>query len=436
MKLSNALKQVINSIKDYVDRVMPKKLSDLEIDMELGAVKTINGNEPDENGNVEIETGSPDALLFTEQSLTDEQKNQARANISKYIWRTFSDNWGTYTYAIGNNTVDYDIAQTIANTSGNGTISALEDIVSWIDPNTFYITAPTINMPKHVASNFNALLNGGALSSKTIIIYRSDKHDDVTGEIYISSTEKYDSTHSISFNTKLHSFYMFYNENTNSITKWLDEYNGVTTDLKYSGMAADAKTVGDALAALKADKSEIVQPDWNQNDENAKDYIKNRPFGEEDCILLDEEVTVDDIRVDFDNDAYVLVEGREYKVIFNNEETYVTAYYEDTDSAIRLVCEFESLTHDIYYKPDINTEENCWMWVDPALEHGDYSLKIIDASEVIIHQLDEKFIPDTIARTTTDEEILHMLAEANIIELATDENGDTFTDLNGNIIVF
>lgn len=56
MKLSNALRQVISSIKDYVDRVMPKKLSDLEIDMELGAVKTVNGNEPDENGNVEVKS--------------------------------------------------------------------------------------------------------------------------------------------------------------------------------------------------------------------------------------------------------------------------------------------------------------------------------------------------------------------------------------------
>lgn len=35
-----------------------------------------------------------------------------------------------------------------------------------------------------------------------------------------------------------------------------------------------------------------------------------------------------------------------------------------------------------------------------------------------------------------DEEVLRMLAEADVIELATDENGDTFTDLNGNVIVF
>ena len=36
----------------------------------------------------------------------------------------------------------------------------------------------------------------------------------------------------------------------------------------------------------------------------------------------------------------------------------------------------------------------------------------------------------------TKQETLVMLAEADIIELATDKNGDIFTDANGNIIVF
>lgn len=36
----------------------------------------------------------------------------------------------------------------------------------------------------------------------------------------------------------------------------------------------------------------------------------------------------------------------------------------------------------------------------------------------------------------TDEEVLRMLAEAELINIVTDENGDIFTDLNGNIITF
>lgn len=38
--------------------------------------------------------------------------------------------------------------------------------------------------------------------------------------------------------------------------------------------------------------------------------------------------------------------------------------------------------------------------------------------------------------TPTKEDTLKMLAEADLIDVITDENGDTFTDLNGNIIVF
>lgn len=81
MKLNEALQRVIITVKNYIDKVTPTKLSDLEIDIEVGTVKTINGNEPDENGNVEIQTGNPNALLFSEQNLTEEQKTQARANI-------------------------------------------------------------------------------------------------------------------------------------------------------------------------------------------------------------------------------------------------------------------------------------------------------------------------------------------------------------------
>lgn len=57
MKLSNALQRIITVIKEYIDRVIPKKLSDLEIDIEMGSgsVNTVNGIEPDENGNIDLD---------------------------------------------------------------------------------------------------------------------------------------------------------------------------------------------------------------------------------------------------------------------------------------------------------------------------------------------------------------------------------------------
>lgn len=53
---------------------------------EVGAVATVNGQAPDENGNVTIEAPDADvdltgAVLYTEQTLSEEQKAQARENI-------------------------------------------------------------------------------------------------------------------------------------------------------------------------------------------------------------------------------------------------------------------------------------------------------------------------------------------------------------------
>ena len=38
--------------------------------------------------------------------------------------------------------------------------------------------------------------------------------------------------------------------------------------------------------------------------------------------------------------------------------------------------------------------------------------------------------------TPTEEETLYMLAEAGLVNVITDENGNIFTDLGGNVIVF
>ena len=50
-----------------------------------------------------------------------------------------------------------------------------------------------------------------------------------------------------------------------------------------------------AIDDTKADKKDITQSDWNQNDETAIDYIKNKPFYDniedvfyDDAVILDE----------------------------------------------------------------------------------------------------------------------------------------------------
>ena len=49
----------------------------------------------------------------------------------------------------------------------------------------------------------------------------------------------------------------------------------------------------EAIDETKVDKSELVQSDWNQNDETAPDFIKNKP----DAILRSEIEEVDAIEL-------------------------------------------------------------------------------------------------------------------------------------------
>lgn len=65
----------MNEIQDEVIR-----LTELIEIPSSGVVKTVNGVEPDENGNVEVEV-SEDVVLYTAQTLTEQQKTQVRTNI-------------------------------------------------------------------------------------------------------------------------------------------------------------------------------------------------------------------------------------------------------------------------------------------------------------------------------------------------------------------
>lgn len=97
-------------------------------------------------------------------------------------------------------------------------------------------------------------------------------------------------------------------------------------------LALSKKFTSDAIEAIdeaKADKTDIAQSDWNQNDETSPDYIKNRPFyntGEYEEIELLKDETAYKVKA-----YYILMnfpslqENHTYKLIFDNEEFICTA---------------------------------------------------------------------------------------------------------------
>lgn len=76
----------------------PNKMKD-----EIKPVQTVNGQAPDENGNVDIEAGGGgNAVEYIEQTLTEEQRAQARTNlgIKTEQWTFTLEDGSTVTKAV------------------------------------------------------------------------------------------------------------------------------------------------------------------------------------------------------------------------------------------------------------------------------------------------------------------------------------------------
>ena len=76
---------VVKVILDVTKGMAFVQNADTNAYIERTFIKSVNGKTPDENGNVEVAGGggggSPNAVLYTEQTLTEAQQTQARKNI-------------------------------------------------------------------------------------------------------------------------------------------------------------------------------------------------------------------------------------------------------------------------------------------------------------------------------------------------------------------
>ena len=168
-------------------------------------------------------------------------------------------------------------------------------------------------------------------------------------------------------------------------------------DLSNYATTSDINNIQSVIDYIKDTKA-----DWNQNDENAIDYIKNRTHYE---INEDSEIVILDKSINLEKDPltnaeiYIgsceinteLVSGQTYTVVWDG------AFYEN------LVCDEEHLGTDnfitggdeypfsiFYYEGEFRISSNIG---------GDHTVKIYTVSKTAtIKQLDEKYIPDTIAR--------------------------------------
>lgn len=134
-----------------------------------------------------------------------------------------------------------------------------------------------------------------------------------------------------------------------------------------------------------------VQPDWNQNDATAPDYVKNRLAWTDDPV---ETVLFDGIVVNDDSIDIELIVGQEYVVTLDGTE-YVLTAWDDGDGSV--VIGSESLWWGDEY---VSTEppfvlgvysDGAWFY---TINEGDeHTLRVV-SNIVEVHKIDEKYLPE------------------------------------------
>ena len=184
---------------------------------------------------------------------------------------------------------------------------------------------------------------------------------------------------------------------------------------------------------IPASKMGGVQPDWNQNDETAPDYVKNRPFYEERIgTYLVSEMTVS---IDSDGDCAILREdcpvltvGNTYIVVLNGTTYECVARYNEEWKGILLgnetVCgdgnpgNNEPFVIDSYDGGDIYLN---------TLTAGEYTISIF-GDITVTHKLDVKYMPeDVMIKPKNYSELYGLIFQlSNIITTITpDSDGES-----------
>ena len=172
--------------------------------------------------------------------------------------------------------------------------------------------------------------------------------------------------------------------------------NGESKWLKYIAEQIEKNGVGGSS----------VQPDWNQNDQSADDYIKNRPFYEsiQSVTLLDgtfEFVIDSGMYIAQPKFTYDLIEGETYTVAFDN-----VAYQ---CSAIKIngeACVLGNLSiagaGDNTGEPFIISCTSTNDMIATNTSEGGHSVSVV-GNAIVITKVPEKYLPPVIGRVGTND---------------------------------
>lgn len=154
------------------------------------------------------------------------------------------------------------------------------------------------------------------------------------------------------------------------------------------------------ISNLKENGTSAVQPDWNQNDETAQDYIKNRPFYESDPvetnIVEETNVVLEEGRallisshgLEVEQEYIVVLDGTQYKSICKMHDVFGMPYIGNTS-----FLGGEDTQEPFFIAPLDSETELRIMIISDVLEHK-VSVTVIQRE---IHKIDEKYLPSNVA---------------------------------------
>ena len=228
------------------------------------------------------------------------------------------------------------------------------------------------------------------------------------------------------------------------LRKFLDQEGVGTLWEKIDEKFADAESTLAIFEAIGNELDELAaaQADWNQNDETAKDYVKNRTHYIEEIENVI--VPIDTYETsykglyygtEFDNNIGDFDINKQYKVTLNGKEYMANVKqadlnYMDVGKVSGLYLGNLKYSYNIFNSLDNNnsgetffiTVKNNKLCFRSEYREGTISFGLGSPSQSVV-QLDEKFIPDTIARISDIN---------NGVGQTTEEGGEIFNDYENN----
>lgn len=271
-------------------KYLPDSIARVE---DVEAVSTLVG---DTSVSEQITTAlTASSVLYSEaQTLTKEQKAQARANISKYDWRDITIANTNYTIADYSQSLasnfaeayEFDIDDALACTgvvSANySSIATIAHMIATLINGALNGSSSTVTRLKNIIKEYENLKTQNVIGNMLTVCHKGS-NDNIGLGYTIAVTTVTGYTHEITIVESVEGYKgrILYNNETNDYTTEYFMYNYNDASLTKQGYIADAKAVGDALVTkVSFTEAQELTEEQKQQAQN------NIGFSETDAIEL------------------------------------------------------------------------------------------------------------------------------------------------------